>query len=84
MSSRRELNNRLFSIWSPYLERVCLLVDFFLRSYVRSTFRADASTATMEKGNVYLITILYTYLFIIYLQNLLMHSVDPLRVGPHC
>ena len=45
-----ELNSRLFAIWAPYLEQVCKLADFFLRSYVRAIFRTDASTAQMEKG----------------------------------
>jgi hypothetical protein len=51
VASKRELNSRLFAVWSPYLEQVCELADFFLRSYVSSTFRAEASTATMEKGD---------------------------------
>uniref|UniRef100_A0A914HKU6 Ectopic P granules protein 5 homolog n=1 Tax=Globodera rostochiensis TaxID=31243 RepID=A0A914HKU6_GLORO len=47
-TSRRELTGRLFTMWAPYLERVCALSDFFLRIYVNGIFRADASTATME------------------------------------
>jgi Uri superfamily endonuclease len=49
-SSRREQNTRLFAIWAPYLESVCRLADFLLRVNVQQTFRPDAPTAAMEKG----------------------------------
>lgn len=49
ISSRRELNTSLFTVWSPYLEHICKLSEFFLRSYVRFSFRADAPAGIMEK-----------------------------------
>ncbi|CAK5034589.1 unnamed protein product [Meloidogyne enterolobii] len=49
ISSRRELTTSLFTVWSPYLEHICKLSEFFLRSYVRFSFRADAPAGIMEK-----------------------------------
>lgn len=49
-ASRRELASRLFTVWAPYLDQVCMLADFFLRSHVQGIFRADASTSAMENG----------------------------------
>ena len=50
IASRRELSTSLFTVWSPYLENICKLSDFFLRSYVLCSFRSDAPVGIMEKG----------------------------------